>query len=246
MLAVDEVTIPEHVYGYPDVAFGGYVAGLLASRVADDAHLRVDFRRRVPVGTPLLVTAAESGGYALTDRDGTVLVEARGSAVTIDLPPAPTWERASTHTEAALPTRRPTDCYGCGSYCAPGKGLRLYPSVLDDRIVAAWTPDAELARPDGTLSPENVWAALDCPGGWAGIELLGMPRTGAVTAALTATRFAPIRAGEDYLSYAWPIGAHGRKFTVGVAVTTADGSPCALAEALWIVPRSTSGAGDPN
>ncbi|WP_054812942.1 hypothetical protein [Nocardia arizonensis] len=239
MERVGGLRIPAHVHGYPRVAFGGYVAGLLAARAGADAELRVDFRRPVPVEAPLMLTTTDSGGHALTDPDGAILAESSKAAVTIGHPSAPSWEQVVARTEAVLDDRRVTDCYGCGSACAPGRGLRLFPAVLDDMIVAAWTPAPELGGPDGTLSPENVWAALDCPGGWAGIELLGMRYGSAVTAALTGTRYAPIHAGERYISYAWPISAEGRKYTVGVAIATPDGAPRALAEALWIQPRTT-------
>ncbi|WP_280473705.1 PaaI family thioesterase [Nocardia asiatica] len=97
-------------------------------------------------------------------------------------------------------------------------------------------PDPLLGGPDGFLSTENVWAALDCPGGWAAMALRDL-RPGAVTAALTATQFEPVRAGDSYVSYGWPIAANGRKHTVGVALARTDGTLCALAEALWIEPR---------
>ncbi|MEV0299159.1 hypothetical protein [Nocardia sp. NPDC050710] len=243
MIQADAITIPAHVHGYPAVAFGGYVAGLLAARAEDATELRVDFRSKVPVDTPLLSTVTDSGGRALTTLDGTVLAETAKSTVTVAPPAGPSWAEARALTEAAMASgeRRVTDCYGCGSACAPGRGLRLFPSTLPDRelIAAAWTPDPALAAADGTLSPENVWSALDCPGGWAGIRLAGM-RPGAVTAALTATQLEPIPAGADYISYAWPISHHGRKYTVGVALTTPSGTLCALAEALWLEPREIS------
>ncbi|MGN2639603.1 hypothetical protein ACTD5D_26255 [Nocardia takedensis] len=240
MIEVDQVLIPDHVTGYPDIAFGGYVAGLLAARAPAEPTVRVDFRRRVAVGVPLRIIDLGDGGHALVDAADAVLAESIPATLSVRVPPFPSLDRARAHTEAALPGRRVTDCYGCGSGCAPGEGLHLYPSPLDDLIVAAWTPDPVLAGPDGVLLPENLWAALDCPGGWAGIEYLGMRHGGALTAALTATNIAPVRAGAPHLSVAWPIAAQGRKFTVGVAVADADGALCAVAEALWVHPRSTA------
>ncbi|MEU5762973.1 hypothetical protein [Nocardia sp. NPDC047648] len=237
MIRTDAFTVPGHVRGYPGVAFGGYVAGLLAA-ASDAAQVRVDFRRAVSVDSPVVLTADGSGGASLTDQEGTVLAEASESMVTVTPRPAPAWAEARAATATADVLRKMSHCYGCGAACAPGRGLRLSPWAMPthDMVVAAWTPDPLLGGPDGFLSTENVWAALDCPGGWAAMALRDL-RPGAVTAALTATRFEPVRAGDSYLSYGWPISATGRKHTVGVALARTDGTLCALAEALWIEPR---------
>ncbi len=239
MIRLDEITIPEHVFGYPEVAFGGYVAGALAGR-SPAVTQRVDFRGTVPVGTPLTIARTERGGVALTDAAGRILTEAHSATLDLDVPQCPEWAQVQTATERGLRSgkREVTRCYGCGQGCEPGKGLRLFPCTLRERglIVSAWTPDPALAGPDGTLSIENVWSALDCPGGVAGFAYHRMA-TGAVTAALTTTVLAPVEAGVAHISYAWPRSAEGRKHTVGVALATAAGELCAVAEALWIEPR---------
>ncbi|MFE7747244.1 PaaI family thioesterase [Nocardia sp. NPDC057455] len=237
MTRTDAFTVPGHVRGYPGVAFGGYVAGLLAA-ASGAPQVRVDFRRGVSVDTPVVLAADGSGGASLTDQDGAVLAEASAAMLTVTPRPAPPWAEALAATATADVLRKMSHCYGCGAACAPGRGLRLSPWAMSthDMVVAAWTPDPLLGRPDGFLATENVWAALDCPGGWAAMALRDL-RPGAVTAALTAAQFEPVRAGDPYLSYGWPISANGRKHTVGVALTRPDGTLCALAEALWIEPR---------
>lgn len=239
VIQVDEVAVPGHVHGYPEVAFGGYVAGVLAKR-SEHKTLRVDFRSKVPLETPLTLTPTRDGGQALTAADGTLLAETTAAELTLDPPAAPSWSEAKAITAAALASERRgiTNCYGCGSGCAPGRGLLLFPSDADhlDLIVAAWVPDPLLGTDEGLLPTETVWAALDCPGGWASMRQPGTS-FGSVTAALTATQLQPIHAGGEYISYAWPISRDGRKCTVGVALATADGEPCALAEALWIEPK---------
>ncbi|WP_067822245.1 PaaI family thioesterase [Nocardia inohanensis] len=236
MIATEALTIPDHIHGYPEVAFGGYVAGVLAARTEAEA-VRVDFRRAVPVGTPLLLN-----GSALTATDGTLLTEATPATLDIAAPPLPSWSDAKRATETALssPDRRVTDCYGCGVQCAPGRGLRLFPWAVpgSEIMAAAWTPDTGLADENGELPPEVVWSALDCPGGIAAWVHLGMG-LGAFTAALTAAQYRPVLAGAEHIAHAWPIHRDGRKFTVGVALSTADGELCALAEALWIEPRTS-------
>ncbi|MVU80357.1 hypothetical protein GPX89_24295 [Nocardia sp. ET3-3] len=238
MTQAEALTIPAHIHGYPEVAFGGYLAGLLAAHSGADT-VRVDFRRAVTVGTPILLSTPAPGHAALTATDDTLLVEATPSALTVDPRPAPSWAAAKSAVEVALSgPRTVTDCYGCGLACEPGRGLRLFPSELpgEQMMTAAWTPDAGLADETGELPPEVVWSALDCPGGRAAFVFSKM-NSGAFTAALTATRFRPMYAGADYISHAWIIGREGRKHTVGVALSTADGELCALSEALWIEPR---------
>ncbi|NKY86600.1 hotdog fold domain-containing protein [Nocardia veterana] len=236
MTAGTATTIPAHIHGYPDLAFGGYVAGMLADRVGGE--VRVDFRRGIAVQAPVLLTDSGSGSV-LTDLDGTVLAEANPGSVELAVLPPPSWEQAVEASRASFAAGRPIpDCYGCGTANTPGRGLRLYPWRLRERdlVAAAWVPDPELAGPGGHLTTENIWSAVDCPGGWAAVELSGM-RPGGVTAALTARHIGPVRAGENYLVWSWPIAAAGRKHTVGVAISTPGGDLRVLAEALWIEPR---------
>ncbi|NNH75821.1 hypothetical protein HLB23_39230 [Nocardia uniformis] len=239
MIETETITIPTHVHGYPDVAFGGYVAGMLARRTGADT-VRVDFRRAVPIEQPIRVPAHDGDRIILTGADDGLLAEATPAALTVVAPPAPSWSEAKSATEAALssPARQVTDCYGCGVECPPGRGLRLFPWSLSDRriMAAAWTPDQGLADTHGELPPEVVWSTLDCPGGIAAWVFQKMG-PGAVTAALTATQLQPVLAGAEYISYAWPMHTDGRKRTVGVALSTPDGELCALGEALWIAPR---------
>ncbi|WP_280216470.1 hypothetical protein [Nocardia neocaledoniensis] len=244
MIQTETVTIPEHVHGYPQVAFGGYVAGMLARRSGADT-VRVDFRSAVPIGTPITVSAEESGQVSLSGADGTLLARSAPAAAPPAVAPLPSWSAAKRATESALtsPKRPVTDCFGCGVECAPGHGLRLFPwPVADGSVVAAaWTPDHGLADANGELPPEIIWSALDCPGGIAAWVFQDMAR-GAVTAALTATTYQPVLAGAEYLSHAWAIHSEGRKFTVGVALSTREGELCAAAEALWVVPREIASA----
>ncbi|MEU1204977.1 hypothetical protein [Nocardia sp. NPDC005825] len=238
MTRAEALSIPAHIHGYPEVAFGGYLAGLLAAHSGADT-VRVDFRRAVPVSTPILLSHPDDGRAALSATDDTLLVEAAPTTLTLDPRPTPPWAAAKSAVEIGLSGKRAvTDCYGCGLACAPGMGLRLFPSELpgERMMAAAWTPDAGLGDETGELPPEVVWSALDCPGGRAAFAFSKMG-LGAFTAALSATQLQPMYAGADYISHAWVVARDGRKHTVGVALSTADGDLCALSEALWIEPR---------
>src|SRR5690606_16223453 len=52
-------------------------------------------------------------------------------------------------------------CFVCGPERAEGDGLRLFPGRLPGGRTA--TP----FRVPAEVTPEIVWASLDCPGGWA-------------------------------------------------------------------------------
>ncbi|MFD8633914.1 PaaI family thioesterase [Streptomyces sp. NPDC059533] len=239
--AFETITVPEHLHGYPGVAYGGYVAGLLAGRAAAGT-VRVDFRRPVPTEAPVRSAARPDGGCELIDAEGLLLAAATPAAFEgADAPAAPSWERASAAAEAyrAAPPDGQVDCFGCGLDRTPSTGLRLHCGAVagGGMVATAWTPGRELAGADGLLPAELVWGALDCPGNAAGRLLDGRP-AGAVTAALTARLLRPVPVGEGLVSYAWLLGSSGRKYSVGTALATAAGELCAVGEALWVQPRA--------
>ncbi|WP_030192354.1 PaaI family thioesterase [Streptomyces sp. NRRL S-87] len=242
MTDIETLTIPEHLHGYTGVAFGGYVAGVLAGR-ATARDVRVDFRRPVPTGLPVRLAATPEGGCALTDGDLLLAaaVPTGPDGPALQVPEAPSWSEAEAAAEAyrAAPPDGQTDCFGCGLDRTPATGLRQHCGAVPGRalVATAWTPGAALADPDGLLPPELVWGALDCPGNAAGRLLDGRP-AGAVTAALGARLLRPVRAGERLVSFAWLLSSAERKYGVGTAVATAEGELCATAEALWVVPRT--------
>ncbi|MFC9298977.1 hypothetical protein ACFTWH_32055 [Streptomyces sp. NPDC057011] len=236
----ETITVPERLHGYPGVAFGGYVAGVLAARSAAQS-VRVDFRRPVPTGSAVRIAATPDGGCALSDGE-LLLAAAVPAAFAGEAPAAPSWAQAEAAAAAyrAAPPDGQTDCFGCGLDRTPATGLRLHCGPVPDGrglVATAWTPGAELAGADGLLPPELVWGALDCPGNAAGRFLDGR-KAGAVTAALTARLLRPVPVGEGLVSYSWLLSASGRKYGVGTALATAGGELCAVGEALWVEPRA--------
>jgi hypothetical protein len=79
-----------------------------------------------------------------------------------------------------------------------------------------------------------VWAALDCPSGWAVDEF---SREGVLLGRLAAELVGPVAGGEGHIVLGWPVGAEGRKRFAGSAVFTADGALRAYARSTWLVPR---------
>ncbi|MFD3517430.1 hypothetical protein [Streptomyces sp. NPDC058657] len=236
-MRASEIVVPGWCVGYPGVAFGGYVAGLLAER-SGAKTVRVDFRGPVPTDVPVRIAETAGGAVELGEADRP-LATARPAELLLDVPAAPSWAEAIAATEEfrAAPPSGLVDCFGCGLRTAD-RGLRMHcmPVPGRDLVASAWLPHPAFADQDGLLLPRLVWSALDCPGNWAG-RLLGSQRPGAVTAALTGTIVRPIAAGEPHIAYAWLLSASGRKHTMGVALTTAEGELSAVCEALWLDPK---------
>ncbi|MEU5533760.1 hotdog fold domain-containing protein [Streptomyces sp. NPDC020362] len=238
MTDIETITVPGHLRGYPGVAFGGYVAGVLAGRAAAKT-VRVDFRRPTPVEVPVGLTETADGGAVLTGADGVLAVATPGE-LDLEVPEPPSWDEASAAAEAyrAAPPAGTVDCFGCGLGRTPDTGLRQHCGVVPGRdlVAAAWTAGPALADSEGMLPAELVWGALDCPGNAAG-RLRGSLREGAVTASITARLFRPVPVSSPLVSYAWVLSEEGRKHRMGVALATAGGDLCALASALWVDPR---------
>ena len=87
-----------------------------------------------------------------------------------------------------------------------------------------------MAGEDGTVRPEFVWAALDCPAAFA-CELAG---SAIVLARLTGRIDKPIHAGEPHVVTAWHIAHDGRKHHSACAISTPESEPLALSRAFWI------------
>lgn len=240
MTTSDAIVVPELYVGYPEVAFGGYIAGVLAER-SGARTVRVDFRGPVPVEVPVRIAETADEGVELGEAERP-LAAARPAELPIEVPAAPSWDEADAAAERfrAAPPSGVVDCFGCGLRTAD-RGLRVHGTPVPDLglVASAWTPSHAFADADGLLPTQLVWGALDCPGHWAG-RFLGTLRAGAVTASLTGTVLRPVVAGEPHVSYAWLVSESGRKHTMGVALATAEGELCGVSEALWIDPKSAA------
>ncbi|MCZ4604019.1 hypothetical protein O3S80_09640 [Streptomyces sp. Lzd4kr] len=238
MTTSDAIVVPELYVGYPEVAFGGYIAGVLAER-SGARTVRVDFRGPVPVEVPVRIAETADEGVELGKAERP-LAAARPAELPLEVPAAPSWNEADAAAERfrAAPPSGVVDCFGCGLRTAD-RGLRVHGTPVPDLglVASAWTPSHAFADADGLLPAQLVWGALDCPGHWAG-RFLGTLRAGAVTASLTGTVLRPVVAGEPHISYAWLVSESGRKHTMGAALATAEGELCGVSEALWIDPKA--------
>jgi hypothetical protein len=233
------LTIPRRFNGPPTSGNGGWVAGLLAERLGA-ASAEVTLRSPPPLDVPLQVRQHGSG-IALHDGD-TLLAEAVARDLDLEVPPAPSLDAAAAagalgRIRAAGRAGNPyRHCFGCG--IERDDGLRLLPSPVGEHGVVAtdWTPDAAFARLDSLLPAPVVWAALDCPAGFAWTcRLPDAPPM--MTGRIAARIDEPIRAGRRYVAMGWPISQDGRKLYAGTAIVADDGVVHARSLQLWLLPR---------
>jgi hypothetical protein len=128
-------------------------------------------------------------------------------------------------------------CFVCGPARRPGDGLRIFPGPLpgSDLWAAPWTPDPSVADPDGLVAPAVIWAALDCPSGFAagvGDTVMVLGRMAAQVLARPRRRHAVL---PSRLARGPPAG---RNQPAGSALLDAHGGMLAVAHTVWVtIPR---------
>lgn len=208
--------------GIPDVAHGGYVAGLLTRALGADAS-RVRLRRPVPLDSPLRIDRLGDGTVVLHGADG-VLADAAPAEVLLHVPERVSWAAAVAAAERFPSHEHPFPaCLVCGQEHPRGLQLRPGPVEGRDLVAALWEPSQEHAV-DGRVRPELVSAALDCPQLWA--LMLHAPPTATervVTSMLETRLEGEVLAGEPHVVIGWPIGRDGARWLAGAAVFGPDG-----------------------
>jgi hypothetical protein len=238
------ITIDKRFRGPPNSGNGGYVCGLIAGHI--DGSAEITLRAPPPLEQRLEIVACVGGSVEL--RSGETIV-ATGRPAQIEIPDIPSAsyfeaEDAVSRTPPASSHPLPT-CFVCGPGRAPGDGLRLFAGPLAERagqkqigvFAVSWIPDASLAGDDGRVAAEFVWAALDCPTGYAGgaARHLGMTGTEPILLGRMSARIdARPKPGDRCVVVAWPTGRDGRKIFAGGALLGKDGEVLAVAQATWL------------
>lgn len=236
---------------------GGYTCGLIADRLpgTDPRHGTVEVTLKVPppLDTPLTLRAhADSAGahdsavpgddYTGVYAGGELIARARPAPpVNRAVPPVPLAEATEAARDYPGFVRHPfPTCYVCGPRRAAGDGLRIFPGKLPGgRTAAPWVVPGDVSVP-------TVWAALDCPGGWAVIDggttsaasraggpgtFTGRPYVLGRMAATVATLPQP---GDRCVVTGLCDRLDGRKAYVTTSLYAPSGALLATARATWI------------
>jgi len=207
--------IPARFNGPPGSGNGGYSAGVFAG----GAHCEVTLRMPPPLDTSLSMVDGQ-----VRAADGSVVAEvAPAGGVDTAVSPIGYADAVEASTRYAGFADHPfPTCYVCGPDRADG--LRIFPGRVSDGTTAApWTVPVD-------VSPPMVWAALDCPGGWAVIAA-GRP----YVLGRIAVRLGRMPAPSDRCVVLGALAAtKGRKALVHTTLYGPDGAELARARATWI------------
>jgi hypothetical protein len=216
------VIIPPRFNGPPDSANGGYVCGLVSEALG--GGFEVTLKHPPPLGVDLDLV-----GNELKQGD-VVIAEARRFTGVLDAIEPVSLEQAEEASAGypgfahhAYPT-----CFTCGP--ARGDGLGIFAGPVEGRegvVAAPWTPEE--------VRPEIIWAALDCPSGWA---IDDFQREGVMLGRMAAGMHALPASGQPHVVVGWKIGEEGRKRFAGSALFTPAGDLLAVARSTWIVPAT--------
>jgi hypothetical protein len=205
--------------GPPGSGNGGWSAGIFAATVDDRGPVEVTLRRPPPLDVPLTAVDGE-----VRDPAGELVAQVRRvDPFTAVVPPV---DLATAEAAAeAYPGLRDHPFPGC-YVCGPENpdGLRIFPGRLPDGRTAA-----PVHVPDPVL-PATVWAALDCPGGWA-VLAPGRPYVLGRIAAVVQALPEP---GDTCVVTGAAVGVEGRKAQVHSSLYGPTGALLGWARATWI------------
>lgn len=253
MTHLDVVTIARRFCGPPGSGNGGYVAGVLARRLqpaqgpeadantADTGLDAIEVTLRSPplLEQPMQIAVADEGDAGPIARlchGATLVAEARPVALTLRLPPPPTWVEAERMSRSYVGFSQHAfpGCFVCGPQRAEGDGLRIFPGRESSAepagpVMAPLVFTAAMGC-DGSVPPEFLWASLDCPG-YFGVAELAEP---ALLGRITAVVHRPVQVGEPLIVVGFGLGRAGRKLHAGSALFDMGGRPVARSRQVWL------------
>ena len=236
---IDRIVIGSQFCGPPGSGNGGYVCGRLAQYIDGPAVVRLMVPP--PLDTPLDVIRVD--GEVRLLHGETQVGRAVSGKPQIEIPAAPGLEAArrrrdnyAGHLHHAFP-----GCFVCGTHRTEGDGLLVFAGPESPgangtgdptrHVACNWQPDAAFCDDEGVLQPEYVWAALDCPSGWA---FLSSGEDVALLGEFSVEAAADIHCGQEYIIAGWEYERTGRKRLTGAAIYNAQGTALAWSRATWI------------
>ena len=229
----DTIRIERRFCGPPDSGNGGYVCGRLAQCVDGEA-VTVRLRVPPPLERDLEVRRHKSGAQLYA---GDVLVaEARaGTAAESPADNSPAFAEAESASAQYVGFERHAfpSCFVCGPDREPHDGLCIFPGPVEAgaRVAAPWIPDPSLAAAEGTVRPEFLWAALDCPGAFS----FQIPVDRAVVLGeLQVSVLGDVRAGERCVLTGQQLDEDGRKHHTLTALYGESSHCRGYGRATWI------------
>ncbi len=231
--------IPARFNGPATSGNGGVTAGRLALALDPIAPVRVTLLKPPPLDVPMALTRVD--GTVTATVDGVDIARAEradqvGEPVEpVDFPDA---VMAAARYDGLNGHPFPT-CFVCGTARPDRDGLEVFAGPVGDdvyRTAAPFVPrpehtaDAHHAGIGTHIGPDLVWAALDCPGGWA----IGLPERPAVLGRMTAQVVDVPAVGEHCVVVGVLDGREGRKAFTRTTAYGADGRELGRAAATWI------------
>lgn len=219
------IVITRRFRGPLDSANGGYAAGVVAGAVDGSAEVTL----RLPPPLQRQLELRRDGDRALLLDGDALVAEARPADPELEAPAPPTWEEAAAAAAGAGNFDSPefAECFVCGTR-PEHDGLEIHAGPVagrDGLVAATWVAH--------DVTPEIVWAAIDCPGAYAVVGVgRGEPVLGRITARLDRLP----QEGERCIVVGWPLGEDGRKLFAGTALFGERSDVIAVARQVWIRP----------
>ena len=222
--------VPGRYNGPPDSGNGGYTCGLVAGILGGVAE--VTLRLPPPLDRELEVVRSD-GRVEIRDA-GALVAEAEPVQLEVDVPALVGVQEAEDASPryAGFVHHAYDTCFVCGP--RREDGLRVYAGPVEGRpgvVASPW-------KPGDDVRPELVWAALDCPSGWAVDDF---QREGVLLGRMATAIDRLPTPGKPHVVIGWRIGGDGRKRFAGSALVTADGEVLARSRSTWIVPSAPTG-----
>lgn len=232
-----QISVSRRFLGPPNSANGGYVSGRVAGPIAGSAE--VTLHLPPPLDKPL-VLKPEGSGVALFDGETRLASAIPAALSNMPIKPVPLAQaRAAARRTFPVSGHPLPECFVCGPARLEGDGLKIHVGPLQSGdpdwqglLAADWTPHDSLDDGAGLVRPEFLWAALDCPTGYAVSSSQGMRSVLLGRQTVSISRQPAV--GESLVVAAQQTGRDGRKFFADSALFDANGDNVAACRAIWI------------